>query len=157
MATILRGRLRPNFKVKEPPAPYKPRPPHPENSERPPPPKRDTRMRPAKLLRTTLAEHGALTRAELWRAIEARPDRTLTSKRHMKRVLRGFVARGVIGAAIDTRRIREMKPKKPLTAKQRPPFLFRMAKTSRYERKQPAVVASTETTQQQQQQHAKKD
>ena len=154
MAPILRGRLRPNFKVKEPPAPYKPRPPHPENSERPPPPKRDTRMRPAKLLRTTLAEHGALTRAELWRAIEARPERTLVSKRHMKRVLRGFVARGEIGAAIDARRIREMKPKKALTAKQMPPFLFRMAKTSRYERKQPAGVAAATGSAEQ---HAKKD
>ncbi len=89
-------------------------------------------LRPVRLLLTTLETHGAQTREGLWKLVSSVPDNTIKSKSQMKRVMRELVRRGVVNASTDVRRIRELNPKKQLSSKHEPSYLFKLKGRSRY-------------------------
>lgn len=59
-------------------------------------------------------------------------SRVPQSKSQLKRVLRELVRRDLINARVDVERIRELAPKKRLTAKQTPSYLFKPKGEPRY-------------------------
>lgn len=89
-------------------------------------------LRPVRLLLTTLETKGPLNRGDLWKSLAEKPDNTIKSKAHMKRIMRDLVRRGLINAKTDVKAIQELAPTKHLTAKSQPPFLFKLKFTKRY-------------------------